>query len=589
MSSPERASPPRVAPLTAGLTAVRDPARSDWASAWVGLEPTFTDKKVVKLWERLAGDAAGQARFFTHKYLLGREKAVAKGILGSYRQAQQQQAPWCLFDRLGRREKLDDWQVPCQDLGFRCHGDDSPHHALHLRIGMEPATLKYRIQPVPLSWLYDARFVRLLQELVWDVPQALGLYPTMNGGGGQFSLSAKTYLGGSLLCDDLADKFNHPELACWTLDFPNANHRSFRATRARRAAFAQVIEQYWAGAFHPHAIGTLRVENALLDRGFLPASAPPEGLMTKETAVAGPIGSLQEVFQTNFAFGRGVRLLAQNVHPGYWQSAHPDSIAYRPDQIMRYGEGNLHRLQIVGELPTKNRRPPNPARIAEFDASLDQDFLDDEASWENRAQCCRTSAQDFVEAILLEVHRAQYLQRHPSVQPKDSLLQDQLLADADETILRHGGGARLDKLRLKARALNLDDSHGRIKSDFIEPETLFWETWHILSPGERSSIAREVVSNFRARVLEAATCDPRQQVAEGEPASADPMAWHRHRIHPILWQAIADDALTHSDRDPVLRELRQFHEQKDLYLSRRPAFDVHNRPPPWEKPPSAED
>ena len=30
----------------------------------------------------------------------------------------------------------------------------------------------------------------------------------------------------------------------------------------------RIIEEYWAGAFHPRAIGTLLVENAFLDRGF---------------------------------------------------------------------------------------------------------------------------------------------------------------------------------------------------------------------------------------------------------------------------------------------------------------------------------
>ena len=84
--------------------------------------------------------------------------------------------------------------------------------------------------------------------------------------------------------------------------------------------------------------------------------------------------------------------------------------------------------------------------------------------------------QDFVEAILLEVHRAQYLQKHPSVQPKHSLLQDQLLADSEETLLRHGGALRLAKLQKSARARNLADSQGRIKSDFIEPVgPSFWE------------------------------------------------------------------------------------------------------------------
>ena len=68
----------------------------------------------------------------------------------------------------------------------------------------------------------------------------------------------------------------------------------------------------------------------------------------------GPQGSAREVFQTNFAFGRAVRLRAQDVDPGYWQSAHPDEDGYRPDQIMRYSEGNLNRLQIAGELHVKS-------------------------------------------------------------------------------------------------------------------------------------------------------------------------------------------------------------------------------------------
>ena len=66
-----------------------------------------------------------------------------------------------------------------------------------------------------------------------------------------------------------------------------------------------------------------------LDRGFGPGPTTRKGLDPKR----GPVGDAGAVFQTNFAFGRAVRLLAQNVHPGYWQSAHPDEDGYRPDQI----------------------------------------------------------------------------------------------------------------------------------------------------------------------------------------------------------------------------------------------------------------
>ncbi len=44
----------------------------------------------------------------------------------------------------------------------------------------------------------------------------------------------------------------------------------------------------------------------------------------------GPAGSKREVFQTNFAFGRAVRLAAQSIDPGYWQSPIPTKMATGP-------------------------------------------------------------------------------------------------------------------------------------------------------------------------------------------------------------------------------------------------------------------
>jgi hypothetical protein len=223
----------------------------------------------------------------------------------------------------------------------------------------------------------------------------------------------------------------------------------------------------------------LTVENAFLDRGFAPALEAPAGSMREDR---GPVGSDRDVFQTNFAFGRAVRLVAQNVHPGYWQSAHPDQDGYRPDQIMRYSEGNLNRLQIAGELHVKSGKVLDQQDIPELDTPLDIAMLYDEASWESRGQMSRTSAEDFVEAVLLDVHHALYLLEHPHVRRRGSLAQDQLMSDAVETLERLAPRA-LGRLRKEARRSNLEASGDRIKSDWIEPETLFWCVWKHLPLG----------------------------------------------------------------------------------------------------------
>ncbi len=228
------------------------------------------------------------------------------------------------------------------------------------------------------------------------------------------------------------------------------------------------------------------------------------------------------MFQTNFAFGRAVRLQAQNVHPGYWQSAHPDEDGYRPDQIMRYSEGNLNRLQIVGELHVKSGKVLEAEKAPELDAPLELALLTTEASWENRGQMSRTSARDFVEALLLDVHHAQYLQAHPHVAVKDSLLQDQILGDAEETLKRHGGATTLARLHREARELNLEASRGRMNTDWIEPETLFWAAWRVLPAGEKAALAREAIGGFLERVEQAAAMDPRPEAAERPDGVASP-------------------------------------------------------------------
>lgn len=288
----------------------------------------------------------------------------------------------------------------------------------------------------------------------------------------------------------------------------------------------------------------------------------------------GPLGSDREIFQTNFAFGRAVRLQAQNVHPGYWQSAHPDVDGYRPDQIMRYSEGNLNRLQIVGELHVKSGKVLEVNKVPELDTPLDISLLGNEASWENRGQMSRTSARDFVEALLLDVHHAQYLSAHPHVTIRQSLLQDQLLGDAEATLQRHGARATLDRLKREARTNNLDVSQGRIKSDWIEPETIFWEAWKVMPGGEKADLAREVIGGFLERVQQAASMDTRREWKN------DPMEWHRHRIHPVLWHVLETDMNSH---DKLYQEYTIWKTQQSKYQARRPKWSqLPESVPPWD-------
>jgi hypothetical protein len=115
-----------------------------------------------------------------------------------------------------------------------------------------------------------------------------------------------------------------------------------------------------------------------------------------------------------------------------------------------------------------------------------------------------------------------------------------------------------------------------MKTDWIEPETLFWAAWRALPPGEKAAIAREAIGGFLERVEQAATMDPRPQ------AKGDPMEWHRHRVHPLLWQALLDAPSSGASSAPVRKELKAWQARKDDYLARRPQWSqVEEGVPPW--------
>lgn len=561
------------ASMTGVLDTFRRPDRTGWEDAWIGIEPTFQSEKTVKLWKKLSVDEAGENRYFESDVMLGLEREVARGIRVKYEEKRKDGENYCMFATVKHEEDRDQWGVKRQNVEFRW--PDAALEPFTVRISLDPETVEYSIKPVPLVWLYDDRFVRFLQRLVWEVPmKGSGLAPFVAHGGCQFSFSAKTFLGGSLLADTIAYRLNHPEVCLFLMDWPNPDDRALRATPRRFAAFREILDRYWAGAFHPGAAGVPTPENCYLDRGWGPAPNPPGGLMDP---VTGPVGDPREIFQTNFAFGRAVRLNAQNIHPGYWQSAHPKEVGYQPDQIMRYSEVNLNRLQIAGECHVKSATILNVERVPELGAPLDIRMLYDEASFEDRGQMGRTSARDFVESVLLDVHHCRYLQAHPHVKVVDSILQDMLLIAGEKTVARHGGAKALDRLRRKARQLNLESGRERIKCDFIEPESLLWEAWKVLPGSGKAAIAREVVSGLIERVGQASVFDPRPEAKTG-----DPMKWHRHRVMPFLWAALDGPKAGLKTSDPVAKELKSWKAEKEKYLKRRPAFSPTGLKPPWE-------
>lgn len=555
-------------PMKLALSRFKSPDAPAFEDAWVGIEPTFQTRRAVKKWMRMSATPEGEDAYFDDPYMLKTQRKVAGAIVSKYRKDRRAGKRRSVFERVQLERDQDPWEVTRQNLQF--HWKEGHLEPFEARFGLDPETFEFSIKPIPLLWFYDPRFVKWLDAYVWKVPQRHGLSCAIAHGGAQFSVSAKTFMTGSLLADDIAYKTSHPELACWIMDWPNPDDRTFRATSRRLSAFRTVIDQYWEGRFHPRALGTLTSENAYFDRGFGPALRSDASAMDP---LRGPVGDQRDVFQTNFAFGRTVRLHAQSVDPGYWQSAHPDDDGFRPDQVMRYGEGNLNRLQIAGELHVKSDKVLDAERVPELDAPLEPRSLTIEASWENRAQMCRTSARDFVEALLLDIHHAQYLQRHPHVRIAPSLAQDQLLGGAEDSLRRHGANAVLDRLHEEARAHNLEQSSGRIHSDRIEPEVLFWEAWNVLPIAEKRHIAFEAIGGFIERVEQAASVDPR-------PAVADPMAWHRHRIHPLLWSALTG---VQGGCKAVLDERDKWMADKRKYLARRPVWSqLDESRPPWE-------
>ena len=149
----------------------------------------------------------------------------------------------------------------------------------------------------------------------------------------------------------------------------------------------------------------------------------------------------------------------------------------------------------------------------------------------------------------------------------DSLLQDQILGDAEETLQRHGGDATLDQLHREARKLNLEASRGRMNTDWIEPETLFWAAWQVLPAGEKAALAREAIGGFLERVRAGRRDGP----AAGRNTTT---RWSGIAIASIRccgkrWKMRqpTDGRTTRCDK-----ELKAWQAKQDEYLARRPMW-----------------
>jgi hypothetical protein len=114
-----------------------------------------------------------------------------------------------------------------------------------------------------------------------------------------------------------------------------------------------------------------------------------------------------------------------------------------------------------------------------------------------------------------------------------------------------------------------------MKTDFVEPEALFWAAWKALDAGAQAEIAREAVLGFVERVESAATMDPRQ-------TQGDPMEAHRHRVHPTLWKALAGDAGALEKDATLQRESRLWSEHERRYRRRRPRWSPTDLKAPWK-------
>jgi len=149
-------------PMTRVLSAFRDPEKTDFADAWVGMEPTFQTRKCVRRWQKLSAKKGGEDLYFEDDYILRTQERVARGIKKKYEaKCRKGGRPSCIFDRIKLFADQDQWDVRRQNLNF--YWPDDHLEPFEVRFTLDPETFEYSIKPVPLAWFYDERFVAFLE------------------------------------------------------------------------------------------------------------------------------------------------------------------------------------------------------------------------------------------------------------------------------------------------------------------------------------------------------------------------------------------------------------------------------------------
>jgi hypothetical protein len=254
----------------------------------------------------------------------------------------------------------------------------------------------------------------------------------------------------------------------------------------------------------------LTAENAYLDRGFGPASHRDASLMDRQS---GPTGTSREVFQTNFAFGRTVRLAAQSIDPGYWQSP-PNEVGYKPEQVMRYSEGNLNRLQIAGELHVKSGNPRGSAGRTRMSARLRA--ADHRGELGEPRRCAHTSARLRRNAVVGCASRA--ICRLTRASARRVVATGSILGDAGH-VGGYGANAVLDRLHAQARLANFEAS-GRIRSTASNRTAVLGASTYPSS--EQHATHAKPAASWNGFIRPHPWTRPMAIRSDG---------WHRHRIH----------------------------------------------------------
>jgi hypothetical protein len=188
----------------------------------------------------MAAEPGGEDAYFRRSLHARTQARIANAIKRKFRKHRAAAQPTAMFARVERDDDLDQWQVRRQNLVFHWRMRMQNHSRCAFRsIRKRSNTASNRFRSPGFTTSDSLR-----SSIISSGSSAEARpFVFIAHGGGQFSLSAKTFLTGSLLADDIAYKASHPELATWIMDWPNPDDRAFR----RDAAPARCIRRRHRG------------------------------------------------------------------------------------------------------------------------------------------------------------------------------------------------------------------------------------------------------------------------------------------------------------------------------------------------------